>query len=78
MFNGARLRRSFSAELAPGSRMLAVESIVFGREAMGEEFCMGLLHDSWRIRRAGHLIWADTLRLRGRYHAFAPRTLRIR
>ena len=65
LFNGARLRRTFSADLAPGSRMLAVESIVFGREAMGEEFCTGLLHDSWRIRRAGRLLWADTMRLEG-------------
>jgi urease accessory protein len=65
LFNGARLRRSFSADLAPGSRMLAVESVVFGRKAMGEELQVGMLHDSWRIRRAGRLIWADTLRLDG-------------
>jgi urease accessory protein len=65
LFNGARLRRAFSAELAPGSRMLAVESIVFGRQAMGEELRMGMLHDSWRIRLGGRLIWADALRLDG-------------
>ena len=65
LFNGARLRRSFCADLAPGSRMLAVESIVFGRQAMGEELRVGLLHDSWRIRCAGRLVWADTLRLEG-------------
>lgn len=65
LFNGARLRRSFSADLAPGSRMLAVESIVFGRQAMGEELRVGMLHDSWRIRRAGRLVWADAMRLEG-------------
>jgi urease accessory protein len=65
LFNGARLRRSFSADLEPGSRMLAVESVVFGRKAMGEEFQVGMLHDSWRIRRAGRLIWADAMRLCG-------------
>ena len=65
LFNGAQLRRSFCADLAPGARMLAVESIVFGRQAMGEELHVGLLHDSWRIRRAGRLIWADALRLDG-------------
>src|SRR5580658_34226 len=27
LFDGARLRRSFAAELAPGARMLAVESV---------------------------------------------------
>jgi urease accessory protein len=65
LFNGARLRRSFSADLAPGSRMLAVESVVFGRQAMGEELRVGMLHDSWHIRRAGRLIWADAMRLEG-------------
>jgi urease accessory protein len=65
LFNGARLRRSFCADLAPGARMLAVESIVFGRQAMGEELRVGLLHDSWRIRRSGRLVWADAMRLDG-------------
>ncbi len=65
LFNGACLRRSFTADLAPGARMLAVESIVFGREAMGEEWRVGSLHDSWRIRRAGRLIWADSTQLDG-------------
>jgi len=65
LFNGARLRRAFSADLAPGSRMLAVESIVFGRHAMGEELRVGMLHDSWHIRRSGRLIWADAMRLEG-------------
>ena len=65
LFNGAQLRRSFCAELAPGARMLAVESIVFGRQAMGEELRVGMLHDSWRIRLAGRLIWADAMRLEG-------------
>jgi urease accessory protein len=65
LFNGARLRRSFSADLEPGSRMLAIESLVFGRKAMGETFQTGMLHDSWRIRRAGRLVWADAMRLDG-------------
>jgi urease accessory protein len=65
LFNGARLRRSFSADLAPGARMLAVESFVFGRHAMGEDLLTGMLHDSWRIRRAGRLTWADAMRLEG-------------
>jgi len=65
LFNGARLQRSFSADLESGSRMLAVESVVFGRKAMGEELQVGMLQDSWRIRRAGRLVWADAMRLEG-------------
>jgi len=32
---------------------------------MGEELQVGMLHDSWRIRRGGRLVWADALRLDG-------------
>jgi urease accessory protein len=42
-----------------------VESVVFGRTAMGEYFNNGMLHDAWRISRAGRLIWADALHLDG-------------
>lgn len=63
LFDGARLRRRFNADLASGSRMLALESIVFGRTAMGEDFTQGLLHDAWRVRRGGRLVWADALHL---------------
>jgi urease accessory protein len=65
VFDGSRLRRSFTADVAPGGRLLAVESIVFGRTAMGESFDSGLLHDAWRVRRAGRLVWADALHLEG-------------
>jgi urease accessory protein len=65
LFDGARLRRTFSANLAKGARLLAVESLVFGRGAMGESFRNGFVHDSWRIRRDGRLLFADALRLDG-------------
>ena len=65
VFEGSRLRRSLTADLAATGRLLAVESIVFGRTAMGESFNSGLLHDAWRIRRGGRLIWADALHLEG-------------
>jgi urease accessory protein len=65
VFDGSRLRRLFTAEVAATGRLLAVESIVFGRTAMGEHFNSGVLHDAWRISRAGRLIWADALRLQG-------------
>lgn len=65
VFEGSRLRRQFTADVATGGRLLAVESLVFGRTAMGEHFDTGLLHDAWRIRRGGKLIWADALHLEG-------------
>jgi urease accessory protein len=63
LFNGARLRRAFQAEVSPRGRLLAVESVVLGRTAMGESFDIGFLHDAWRIRRDGRLIWADALHM---------------
>lgn len=65
LFDGARLHRRFDADLAPGARLLAVESLVFGRGAMGERYARGFVHDAWRIRRGGRLIFADALRLDG-------------
>jgi urease accessory protein len=65
VFEGSRLRRLFSADVDPSGRLLAVESLVFGRTAMGERFDSGMLHDAWRIRRGGKLLWADALHLEG-------------
>lgn len=65
LFDGACLRRHFEADLAPGARLLAVESLVFGRGAMGERFARGYVHDAWRIRRGGRLVFADALHLDG-------------
>ena len=65
VFEGSRLRRLFAADVAATGRLLAVESIVFGRTAMGENFDTGLLHDAWRISRGGRLAWADALHLEG-------------
>lgn len=65
VFEGSRLRRLFTADVAPTGRLLAVESVVFGRTAMGECFDTGLLHDAWRISREGKLIWTDALHLEG-------------
>jgi urease accessory protein len=65
LFDGARLRRSLTIEVAPGGRLLAGELLVFGRTARGERFTRGLLHEVWRVRRGGRLAWAEALRLDG-------------
>ncbi|NKC30068.1 urease accessory protein UreD [Falsiroseomonas selenitidurans] len=63
LFDGARLARRLDITLAPGARLLAAEMLVLGRAARGEAFTRGALHDGWRIRREGRLLWADALRL---------------
>ncbi|TNC10520.1 urease accessory protein UreD [Methylobacterium terricola] len=63
LFDGARLARSFTAEIAPDARLTLFEALVFGRAARGEVMRDGALTDSWRLRRAGRLTYADTFRL---------------
>ncbi len=63
LFDGARLDRSVEADLAPDSRLLAIESVVLGRSAMGERYSRGRLRDSWRVRRDGRPLWIDAFAL---------------
>jgi urease accessory protein len=65
LFDSARLRRRLTVDLAAGARLLAGEIMVFGRRAHNERLTAGFLHDSWQVRRAGRLVWADALRLAG-------------
>jgi len=73
LFDQARLRRSIEVELSAGADLLLAEAIVFGRSAMGEAVLQGRLHDRWRIRRGGTLVFAETVRLDGMIaQALAP------
>ena len=63
LFEGARLERCLSADIAEDATLLMAEALVFGRAARGETWRRGALQDSWRIRRGGKLLWADGLSL---------------
>jgi urease accessory protein len=65
LFDGADLRRQFDVDMAGDARLIALETYVFGRLAMGETRLTGRLHDRWRVRRDGKLIFAEDLRLQG-------------
>lgn len=65
LFDRARVRRRFEADLAEGAALLAVEVVAFGRAARGERIADGLFADSWRIRRNGRLAYADDFLLEG-------------
>lgn len=65
LFEGGRLSRTLDADLAGDAELVAVEAVLFGRQAMGETLHSGHLHDRWRIRREGRLIFADDLRVGG-------------
>ncbi|MCB9946880.1 MAG: urease accessory protein UreD [Rhodospirillaceae bacterium] len=61
LFDGARLQRRTTVDLAAGAQFLAGEILVFGRLGMGEVMRRGRLHDRWRLRTQGRLVWADAL-----------------
>jgi urease accessory protein len=63
LYEGARLNRSLEVELADDATFCAVEAIILGREAMGEDARGAILRDTWRIRRGGRLIHAEATRL---------------
>lgn len=65
LFEGAALARRITADLGEDARFLAVESVILGREAMGETVTRVSLRDRWRIRRGGRLAFADDVVIDG-------------
>jgi urease accessory protein len=63
LFDRARLRRTFDIHMAAGARLLAVESVLLGRRAMGEHTPFIHLRDRWRVWKGEDLIFADETRL---------------
>jgi urease accessory protein len=62
VFNGGRFSRETEIDVSSGAELLALEWLVLGRAALGEEVAGGHISDSWRIKRDGRLIWADSFR----------------
>jgi urease accessory protein len=73
LFDGGRYRRRIAVDVALGGRLLACESLIFGRRAMGERVTSGFVHDGWRVRHAGRLVLADALRLDGDFETLLDR-----
>jgi len=65
LFDRARISRRIDIDLAEDARLLLCEIVVFGRAAMGERMLHGEFVDRWRLRRAGKLVFAETVRLDG-------------
>ena len=78
LFEGARLERTLEVDMASDARLLAIETVVLGRQAMGERVTAGLVSDQWRIRRDGRLVHAEAAFAEGDLAAATagPATLR--
>jgi urease accessory protein len=62
VFNRASVNRQTEIEISSGAELLALEWLVLGRAAHGEEVVSGCIIDSWRVKKDGRLVWADTFR----------------
>ena len=69
IFNRARIRRQTEVDLCSGAELMALEWLVLGRAASGEEVHDGHITDTWRVRRDGRLIWADGFHVAGEVFA---------
>ncbi|GIS11372.1 MAG: urease accessory protein UreD [Alphaproteobacteria bacterium] len=63
LFEGSRLTRHIEVDLDSSSECLVLESLVFGRHAMGEALQSCHFTDQWRIRVEGRLVHAEALSL---------------
>ncbi|WP_454630691.1 urease accessory protein UreD [Bradyrhizobium cenepequi] len=63
VFNNARILRQMDVDLHSGAELIALEWLILGRTARGEDVVGGHIADGWRIRKDGRLIWADGFRL---------------
>jgi urease accessory protein len=63
LFAASKLDRTLSADLDEGATLTAIESVLLGRDAMGEDAADALLRDRWHIRRQGRLVHAEATRL---------------
>jgi urease accessory protein len=63
VFNCGRLQRATAIDISSGAELLALEWLILGRAAYGEEMLGGYITDSWQVRKDGRLIWADSFRI---------------
>jgi urease accessory protein len=63
LFNRARICREIEVDVSARAELLALEWIVLGRAAHGEEIADGFIVDGWQVKKDGRLIWADTFRV---------------
>jgi urease accessory protein len=65
LFDQSTLDRRLQIDLALDARFLGVETIVFGRAAMGERIKQGSLRDLIRVRRDNEVLLHEAIRIDG-------------
>jgi urease accessory protein len=65
LFEASKLSRRLNVHLAEGASFTAIEAVLLGRQAMGEDARGAEFSDKWRIYRNEKLIHAEATRLTG-------------
>ena len=65
LFAASRFQRRIDIDLAPGAGLTAIEAVLLGRDAMGEDARDAMFRDTWRIRRNGRLVHAEATHIDG-------------
>ena len=73
LYDRSALERRLDVDLAPGATALIVESVIFGRRAMGETVASARFRDVWRIRVGGRIAHADIVAFDGDVAAWLSR-----
>ena len=73
LFDRCAVDRRLDVDLADDAWFLGVESLVFGRAAMGERVVQAWLRDGIRVRRGGRWLLHDAVRLEGEVDAALQR-----
>lgn len=69
LFDGSKLKRTITADVASDATLLLCEAVVFGREAMGETVKSGSFHERWHINRDGQPAFIEAIALDGNLDA---------
>ena len=70
LFEQSALSRNLDVRLAQGTTFLASESVILGREMMGETVASTQFHDRWRVWLDNQLVHAEDTKLDGDLKAF--------
>lgn len=65
LFDQSRFSRSILVDMTASSKLLFVESVVFGRATMGEAVEKGSIEDKWQFSCDGQLFHAEHFKLSG-------------
>lgn len=63
IFNSARIHRQMDVQISGGAELIALEWLVLGRTAHGEQMTGGSITDAWRVKKDDRLVWADSFRI---------------